>query len=383
MHTFSEYLLEAKIPKKKNGISIISLADFLTEQLIAEAPFLGATMRPFPHDELQSYLGRTKEGTKGKLEKYAKPYIHGSNIEIKDGRGQEYDLDKLRALITARPKNILKQNEKMVHSDGTSSVFFNIGLPALKGLAVNETTGEFVIVDTCPGAGLCKTFCYAMKGGYVQFPDASLGTTRVLNFLLNDPAGFKQLLTNEIGTAERKFHKKGTKVVVRWHDAGDFFSPDYMDMAFDIARQFPSVEFYAYTKIAAVAQSSSKPINFVFNFSGGAQPSQEKLISFGTTKHSRVVPKELFSDLILKKGRSLVRDAAGRWQFTSPASLQEFKRRLAHKYAITNMDTIITYDDMLQKPVGTAPHWNVLVWPGHGDESATRRDVHGTYLLVH
>jgi hypothetical protein len=384
LRKFRRFIAEGIPGKKKNNLTIVPLETFLKTTSLQEMwnP-LGATTHAFPHAELQDYLKRTKEGSKGKLEKYAKPYIHGSNIEIKGEHGQEYDLEKLRALVTQRPKRITKQNEKMQHSDGTSSIFFNVGLPALKGLAVDEKTGEFVIVDTCPGAGVCKTFCYAMKGGYIQYPAASLGTTRVLNFLLNDPDGFKHMLSAELADAERKYAKKGTKVVLRWHDAGDFFSPEYMEVAFDVARRYPAIEFYAYTKIAAVAQASNKPDNFLFNFSGGAQPSQEKLVDFAKTKHSRVVPKELFYDLIARKGNTLIKDTQGRMQFRDAAALDEFRHRMAHKYAIADVSTIITYDEMMKKPVGTTPHWNVLVWSGHGDDSATRKDVIGTYLLVH
>lgn len=380
--TYLRQLDEAKTPKKINGISIISLKDFLTEEFLLESPFLGATMRPFPHAELQAYLGRTMEKTKGPKEKYEKPYIHASNIGVKDAdTGKEYDEDALRKQIMERPKQITKQNEKMQHSDGTSSIFFNVGLPALKGLAVNEKTGEFVIVDTCPGAGICKTFCYAMKGGYVQWKATSMGLTRTLNFLLNDPEGFKAKLGSELVDAERKYAKKGTKIVVRWHDAGDFFSPEYLDVAYDIARKFPNIDFYAYTKIASVAQSN-KPANFKINFSGGAQPSQEKLIDFARTKHSRVVPKEMFYDLIARKGNTIIKDARGRTQFRDAAALEEFKHRLAHKYAL-QMNTIITYDEMMAKPVDPTNQWNVMVVPGNGDDAANRADVIGSYLLFH
>lgn len=373
--------LKEAVTKKKNGLTIQSLSTFVHESVITEAPFLGATMRPFPPDQLQAYLRATKDKTKGPKDKYEKPYIHASNIEVKDEHNKEYDLDALKKLITQRPTSILKQNEKMVHSDGTSSVFFNIGLPALKGLAVNETTGEFVIVDTCPGAGVCKTFCYAMKGGYVQWKASSLSTTRVLNFLLNDPDGFRHLVHLELTAAHKKFSQKGTKVVVRWHDAGDFFSPEYLDVAYKIARDFPDVDFYAYTKIAAVA-SSDKPANFKINFSSGAQPSQEKLVDFARTKHSRVVPKELFFDLIARKGTSLVKDAKGRMQFASPENLEEFKRRLSHKYAVP-LHSILTYDQMMATPVNLGHKWNVIVMPGDGDTAANRGDVSGSYLLFH
>mgnify|MGYP003338415397 CR=1 FL=1 len=36
------------------------------------------------------------------------------------------------------------------------------------------------------------------------------------------------------------------------------------------------------------------------NFSMGAKPGEEKQINFGKTKHSTVVPKQMFTDLILK-----------------------------------------------------------------------------------
>jgi hypothetical protein len=379
MKTFKQHLSEST--SRLNGLRISRLVDFLTETFLAETPFLGATMRPFPHDELQAYLGRSVTKTKLQGDKYKMPYIHGSNIQVTGEEGKAYDLDALKKLITQRPARITKQNEKMQHSDGTSSIFFNVGLPALKGLAVNEKTGEFVIVDTCPGAGACKTYCYAMKGGYVQWKASSLGVTRVLNFLLNDPDGFKHLLSTELQDAERKYSKKGTKVVVRWHDAGDFFSPEYMEVAYSVARQFPNIDFYAYTKIAAVAQSN-KPANFKMNFSQGAQPSQEKMIDFARTKHSKVVQKDLFMDLIARKGTSLIRDVQGRMQFRDAAALEEFKHRMAHKYAL-QVDTIITYDEMMKMPLGPTPHWNVLVWSGHGDDSANRHDVIGTYLLLH
>lgn len=385
LNSFSLYLHEAKKPTKKlHGLSVMSLEDFLTEEALAviledAKPFLGATVRPFPKDELHAYLGRTYERTKGKLEKYHMPYIHRSNIEIVDAHGKEYDLDALRKRIMERPKTLLKQNEKMQHSDGTVAAYYNIGLPALKGLAVNEATGEFVIVDTCPGAGACKTFCYAMKGGFIQYPDPSSNVSRVLNFLLNDPAGFETMLTKEIAEVQAKKAKKNMKIVIRWHDAGDFFSPEYLELAYRVARKFPNIDFYAYTKIASVAHSE-KPANFLINFSQGAQPSQEKLIDITHSKHSKVVPKELFHDLLI---RTMMPGAKKeRWIFKDQAAIDEMKRRMAHKYGL-QVNSIITYQEMLHTPLGSSPHWNVIVVPGDGDEAANRKDVLGSYLLVH
>ena len=335
-----------------------------------------------PPGELQAYLQRTAAGEKEKLDKYKMPYVHRGNIEIKDENDRTFDLDKLKAAITTRPEKILKQNEKISHSGGGSTVYFNIGLPALKGLAVNESTGDFVVVDTCPGAGACKVYCYAKKGGYVQWKASSLSQTKQLNFLLNDPSGYKAKLKSELSAAEKKFGKKGTKVVVRWHDAGDFFSPDYLNLAYSIARDFPNIDFYAYTKVASVA-SGDKPSNFKMNFSAGATPEQEKQIDFAKTKHSTVVPKQMFDDLILKdEDGKLIRDPDDKMQFKSPEALDILKKKLAAKYNMPE-DSVITYDEMMQIPVGTEPKWNVIVKPGDGDDSANRADVIGTWLLIH
>ena len=361
--------------------SIVPLSQFVDQEL-DEADMLGATTRILPPGELQAYLQRTAAGEKEKLDKYKMPYVHRGNIEIKDEADRTFDLDKLKAAITARPEKILKQNEKITHSGGGSTVYFNIGLPALKGLAVNESTGEFVVVDTCPGAGACKVYCYAKKGGYVQWKASSLSQTKQLNFLLNDPEGYKAKLKAELSAAEKKFGKKETKVVVRWHDAGDFFSPDYLNLAYSIARDFPNIDFYAYTKVASVAQGD-KPSNFKMNFSAGATPEQEKQIDFAKTKHSTVVPKQMFDDLILKdEDGKLIRDPNDKMQFKSPEALDILRKKLAAKYNMPE-DSVITYDEMMQIPVGTEPKWNVIVKPGDGDDSANRADVIGTWLLIH
>jgi len=362
--------------------SIQTLDQFVNSSGLEEADMLGATTRPLTPDEMQDYLAKTAAGKKTKLDKYTMPYVHRGNIEIIDENDGKFDLDKLKAAIITRPTKLLKQNEKITHSGGETAQYYNIGLPALKGLTVNEKTGDFVVVDTCPGAGACQVYCYAKKGGYVQWKASSMSQTKVLNFLLNDPQGFKAKLESEIQTEVDKFAKKGAKVVIRWHDAGDFFSPDYVDLAYSVAKKFPQVDFYAYTKMAGVA-TGNKPDNFKMNFSMGATASQEKQILPKNTKHSTVVPKPMFTDLILKddKGK-LIKDKDGKIQFKDEASIDILKDKLAAKYGVPK-DSIITYDEMKVIPGGKDPKWNVIVKPGDGDESANRSDVVGTWLLIH
>ena len=79
--------------------------------------------------------------------------------------------------------------------------------------------------------------------------------------------------------------KRGTKLVVRIHDSGDFFSPWYLDMWIEIARALPEVEFYGFTKAITMWQDSTPPANLSIVQSVGG--TQDKHID-ETLPHSRV-----------------------------------------------------------------------------------------------
>jgi hypothetical protein len=428
MFTFTaKYLLEKTAAENPFGFSVMSLEDFVEQGSTHTAAEddepekdekaektkskpkakgtpveefgLGAKTRPMEDEEMQEYAGRIMEnrdeqGRKKKQkydihdmsrDKYNLPFVHGSNIPIMNEGGNEYDLAALKIQIMKRPDKLLKKNEKMQHSSGKTEQFYNIGLPALKGLVVNEKTGKFVIVDTCPGSGLCKTYCYAMKGKYVQFGQTSMGLSRVLNFLVNNPEKFKSRLKAEIALAVTGA-VEGTQVVVRWHDAGDFFSPQYLNMAFDVARAFPEVKFYAYTKMGDVV-NAEKPANFLISFSEDAQPREVKKVDLTQIKQSRTVPQKMFWDLIVTKGPHTVKDEQGRVQFKSAKAWDEFKDRLVATYKIPK-HTILFYNQYMAMSdagkLGSTPnYWNVVVPPGGGDNSSADVLVGGTYLMWH
>jgi len=384
LNTIREILSENTLPTGVSPRAIMSLDQFLQDKLAeANGDFLGAQASPVSQADMEDYLSRTKRGAKTKVDKFTMPYVHRGNVQIKNDADQTYDQEKLKAAIETRPKQILKQNKKMEKSGTPNTIFFDIGLPALVGLAVNEKTNEFVIINTCPGAGACKVYCYAKKGGYIQWKDASMSQTRLLNYLVNDPQGFKTQFEEELRSKLPSVEKKGKKILVRWHDAGDFFSPEYLDLAYSIARNFPQVQFYAYTKIANVAKGN-KPSNFLINFSMGAKPEEERQIDFGKEKHSTVVPKPMFDKYVMKdeKGKA-VRDDNGRVQFKDESALNSFKKDLAMKYNVP-VDSVLTYDEMMETPESSETgKYNVIVRPGDGDVSASRKDVKGTYLLIH
>ena len=377
---------------------------------LEEATKLPASTRDFGGDDFQDYMkrivgtpdvdkaGNVKTDKKGnekyvsgktKTDKYKMPYIHRSSvIEYLGPDGKTYDEDKIKQSLSQRPKNLLKQNEKMKHSNGELEQFFNVGFAALTGIAVDEQTNNLIIVNTCPGAGSCKVDCFAMKGGKVQFKAAWQSDGRILTYLLNDPDGFFSQLSNEISKEEKLGQKGGYTVTIRWHDAGDFFSPEYLDLALKMAAKHPDTKFYAYTKMAGAALGS-KPPNFIINWSEGANTGQEKQVkakdaNLDTTKNSRIVPDDLFQDLLVKdEKKNLVKGEAGQWQ-VQPDKLPELKNRLAKEYGLS-ANSILSYDEYMakRKSIPAGMKYNVIVAPGEGDISANDPNIISTLLLRH
>lgn len=378
-------LAEIKKSKTLGGFPVKVL--HIQDSGVDEAIKLDAPQRRMSRDELQAYADRIKSGTKTKQDKFA-PIIHGSNIRAitKDDNNTEWDLDDLAQQITTRPRAILGTNAKMEKSKTEGEIVYDLTLPALSGIVVDEDTGDFVEITTCPGAGQCQLFCYARKGGYVMFPASSMSAAQALNFLVNDPDGYMARVNQEIKTIKGKTDRAGVQLVVRWHDAGDFFSKEYLDLAYKIAENNPDVKFYAYTKMADVA-TGNKPKNFIINFSSGSKRGQEKKVEIhkaagNVVKQGVTVPKDMFFDLIARDGNKLIKDAKGRTQFKDAAALNTFKDRLAQKYQV-DPNSIITYDQMLRIPEGPKPKWNVIVQPGAGDRAANRIDVIDSYLMFH
>ena len=405
---------EPKLPGAVSGIKIMTPQQFVSktndEQEVDEATVLPADQRELTGQEFQDYMtrikgtddidkktGQVKVDKKGlpkyttgktKTDKYKMPYMHRSSvIEYYDEAGKRFKEEAVIEALKQHPKKLLKQNEKMKHSNGELEQFFNVGFAALTGVAVDESTNKLIIVNTCPGAGSCKIDCFAMKGGKVQFKAAWLSDGRILTYLLNDPTGFFSQLSSEITKEEQLGQKGGYSVTIRWHDAGDFFSPEYLDLALKMATRHPTVKFYAYTKMADAALAQ-KPANFIINWSEGANTTQEKQVkqndpNLTTTKNSRIVPEKLFYDLLAKDAKgNLAKGPDGQWQVAGPEKLQELKQRLAKAYNIS-ANSILSYDEYIAKGKNTGLKYNVIVAPGEGDVSANDPGVLSTLLLRH
>jgi hypothetical protein len=202
-------------------------------------------------------------------------------------------------------------------------------------------------------------------------------------------------------------------MIVRWHDAGDFFSPDYFDIAIKLAKEFPDVRFYGYSKVAASFATSVD--NLIMNFSEDAHMDEKQQVDILKTKVSITLPNYSEAELdqymdykqAMKDGKPLVDKKTGKpimqWQWTD---FEGFKDLIMAKYDRGNQmrrpfakgsvhgdqyldfdrDSLITYDELEKIPESSknAFRYNVVVRPaGDGDDSASRKDVWITFLMRH
>lgn len=291
-----------------------------------------------------------------------------------DVDGVERSEEEIIKILKVRPNKLISQNTKIAKS-GTNQIFYDLTLPAFMGVWADEKTNTLKTIKTCPNADKCKNFCYAARGGYIMFSPSGIASSRLITFLMNDYEGFKSRLASELQSALMSAKTSGNKVVLRLSDSGDLLSESYLAMVYDIARSFPSILFYTYTKMVSMIKknASNQPKNVIFNFSFGG--TEDDLIDTKVDKHAVVVPKSVFSDLEIE-------DETAKYRNYTPKALKTLKQRVADKY---NLDpsTVITYAEMIRKPNSKTKKWNVIVWKGAGDNSAARADVLGTYLLFH
>ena len=345
-----------------------------------EGDFSDVSKKCINPEELKNDLNHILGG--GKQDNTGKPIMHNKRIPTDDAG--EIDVQAFIDNITTRPSDILSVNSKMAKSKDEDSFTVNIGIPALRGLVYDEDNKEFYYVNTCPGAGSCAVICYARKGSYIQYPDVFVKQTRVLNYLLNDPQGFKNQLKDEISKQARRFPNK--KIVFRWNDAGDFFTEKYYKIASEITQELQqegvNIESYAYTKMGDIFNLEDKYVTK--NWSDDANKRESGKVDASKAKKGVIVPKELFFDLMKpkEKGRGFERDEKGRPMYNGEEEINILKDRLSKKFNVPK-ESILTYDEMMNTPKGEKSQYNVIVRPKDGDVSAQRDDVENTFLLFH
>jgi hypothetical protein len=159
--------------------------------------------------------------------------------------------------VTERPPRLLTQNRELKREG-----IWNWTLPAWAGRLPDGRT-----YNTCPAAGVCAKACYALNGSY-RFPVVKARHQANLAYVLDDPDGWEKQMFTELCHAR---HSGGW---VRIHDAGDFFSDEYLAAWLRLARSVPDVTFYAYTKEVSRFRrmvEPDPPPNFLWVFSYGGR----------------------------------------------------------------------------------------------------------------
>lgn len=162
---------------------------------------------------------------------------------------------------------------------------YNWTLPALSAVLDDGRR-----IKTCPAAGVCAALCYARTGSYTWRP-VKAAHTRNLQMVVDDLDGWASAMVEELGLPRYRGDKW-----VRIHDAGDFFSDEYLSAWLEIARSVPDVQFYCYTREVArfrrvvEAQSGVRPDNFLYVYSLGGR--EDHLLDLSVDRHAKVFPSE-------------------------------------------------------------------------------------------
>ncbi|WP_309115995.1 hypothetical protein [Saccharothrix sp.] len=178
-----------------------------------------------------------------------------------------------------RPKTLLTQNSRLAKLK-----IVNWSIPALATRLPDGRT-----VSTCPAAGICALPCYARQGAYL-WPSVKRRHQANLLFVLDDLRGWGEAMIAEL---TRRNQRSKQTLWVRVHDAGDYFSDDYLLEWLRVARVCPAVRIYSYTKEVERFKrlvEPDPPENFFWVYSLGGR--EDHLLDPSVDRVADVFPDE-------------------------------------------------------------------------------------------
>lgn len=187
------------------------------------------------------------------------------------------NLQEWREAIHQEPRKYIGSNSKLKKSG-----IYQWSIPAYRAAVWNSADRFNEKFKTCPFAGECAKFCYACQGCF-NFGLSMIAHTRCLQAYLNHPKHTAEKIIAEI-KSKRKLK------AFRIHDSGDFFNVTYAKWWFDICRELPDIQFYAYTKCVGWMKNTMLgayvPDNLTLIYSYGGK--EDHLIDPNHDRHSRV-----------------------------------------------------------------------------------------------
>ncbi len=218
--------------------------------------------------------------------------------------------------------HITDQNEEETELEDLG---FNLDKDCVLGFSKNNAKLEWPYFSlpagyTCPFATVCKNFpakwegpikggkfkkpasweknvkpgpqaeimCYAARA-QGQYPGANIQAFKNLDLLKRMKT--KEKMANLI-IKSMEYHGLANTDILRIHEAGDFFSQDYLDAWIEVAKRMPQTLFYAYTVSLPyyMARKNSLPKNF--KVIASMDKHNEKFIMDNGLRYSRVVGSE-------------------------------------------------------------------------------------------
>lgn len=145
-----------------------------------------------------------------------------------------------------------KSNQKMHKTARKGETFLVFSLPA---------------GTTCPCAGGCARFCYAKQGRY-KFQNVK--ARREFCLQISQRPYFADYLDGAL--LDPTMWDKKSKLFIRIHDSGDFYSAEYLQKWIDFAKSHPAITCYAYTKSVSMVKAAGQlPDNLVIAYSWGGK----------------------------------------------------------------------------------------------------------------
>lgn len=102
----------------------------------------------------------------------------------------------------------------------------------------------------CPGrTPACSAVCYAERFRFLDAASKRRGARHLYSFMARHrPELLREIITAEIQHHAHRARMRGLPAVVRIHEAGDFINAAHALLWADIARAFPDVRFWFYTR---------------------------------------------------------------------------------------------------------------------------------------
>jgi hypothetical protein len=145
-----------------------------------------------------------------------------------------------------------------------------------KKIATTVGIFDLPVMTTCPGAGDCIHYCYAMKAEWWGRGRPTL-KRRIENLTETYKTTFVADMVRRIKEDEIR--------IFRPQESGDFLDQPYVDKWIEIAEECPETTFYAYTKSLHL-NLSHFPSNFTLIFSKGGK--YDKKIRMSRHNYARV-----------------------------------------------------------------------------------------------